>query len=65
MANTSPCVWTLMNLSAQEIQDRFPQTRRFFEMGFMLDKKNHGDGVVGLISQFQTLKFNLETGDFQ
>lgn len=65
VANTSTSVWTLLSMNESQMSEAFPDLRRFFQCGFALDRKNHADGIVGLISPMQTLRVNLETGDFE
>ena len=64
-ANSCPSVWTLASMNESQMAEAFPDLRRYFQCGFVLDARNHGDGIVGLISPLQSLRINLENGDFE
>lgn len=65
VSKTLPSVWTLMSMNRQQMANEFPELRRFFDCGYQLDPKRHGDGIVGLVGPLNSLRINLENGEFE
>lgn len=55
----------LTRITRGEAFDKFPNARRFINLGFELDPLLHEDGKLGLKSRNQTLRLDLETGDVE
>lgn len=65
VANPPVSVWTLMSLNATQMADAFPQLKRFFEAGYVLHPLGHDHNIVALRGQFNDLRINLESGEFE
>jgi hypothetical protein len=57
--------FSILLSSKQEIIQKFPVSRRFFQSGFELDPRNHEDNTLGLISLQQVIQLDLITGDIK
>lgn len=56
-------MWTLMALKADEVRAKYPVARRFIDLGFQLDPRNHADNLLALTSLNQSIRLNLTSGD--
>lgn len=51
--------------SAEQLATKFPNLKRFFQQGFLLEPKHHSNDVVGLKSPLQVLRVNVITGEIE
>ena len=60
---TGTDMWSLMNTTKPALYAKFPTVRRFVDLGFDIDPRNHSDNIVALISLNQKIRLDLRTGD--